>query len=94
MKVSSSQSHTLLIVETETNGESKVLPWWVFWAYCASARDFCPALSGTAGLVQNIFFLTVRFFNSFVPIAQQTGQAVLLGRVSLNMSLWLHQALN
>jgi hypothetical protein len=46
MKVSSSQSHTLLIVETDTNGESKVLSWWVFWAYCASARDFCPALSG------------------------------------------------
>jgi hypothetical protein len=71
-----------------------VLPWFVHWACRASTRDFCPALSGLVGLVQNIFFLAVHYFNSFVPIAQQTGQAVLLGRLSLNMSLWLHQAFN
>ncbi len=35
------------------------------------------------------FFLTVHCFNSFVPIAQQAGQAVVLGRLSLSMYLWL-----
>jgi hypothetical protein len=36
------------------------------------------------GPVQNIFFLTVYYFNSFVPIAQQAVQAVVQGRLSLN----------
>jgi hypothetical protein len=36
------------------------------------------------------FFLTVlvHFFTSFVPIAQQAGQAAVLGRLSCNMCLW------
>ncbi len=33
-------------------------------------------------------FLAVNFFNSFVPIAQLAGQAVVLGRLSLSMCLW------
>ncbi len=33
-------------------------------------------------------FLTIHYFNSFVPIAQQAGQAAMLGRLSLSMSLW------
>jgi hypothetical protein len=36
--------------------------------------------------VQNIFFLIVQYFNSFVPITQQDGQAVVPGRLSLNKS--------
>jgi hypothetical protein len=34
------------------------------------------------------FFFTLHYFNSFVPIVQQAGQAVVLGRLSLNMCLW------
>ncbi len=34
------------------------------------------------------FFLTVHYFNSFVPIAQQAGQAVVLGRLSLSICPW------
>ena len=38
----------------------------------------------------NIFFFTVQYFNLRVPIAQQPGQAVVLGRLSLNVCLrWL-----
>jgi hypothetical protein len=37
---------------------------------------------------QSCGFLTVHFFNSFVPIAQQAGQAAVLGRLSLSMCLW------
>jgi hypothetical protein len=35
-------------------------------------------------------FLTVHYFNSFVPIAQQAGQAVVQDRLPLNLSLVLH----
>jgi hypothetical protein len=33
------------------------------------------------------FFLTIHYFNSFVLIAQQAGQAVVLGRLSLSMCM-------
>ncbi len=39
-----------------------------------STRDFCSALAALVGPVQNNFFLTVHYFNSFVPIGQQAGQ--------------------
>ncbi len=80
-----------MTVETEANGYSKstydrgpslVLRWG--WARRANIRDFCPTLVGT---VQNIIFLTVHYFTSFVPVAQQAGQAAVLGRLSFNMSL-------
>jgi hypothetical protein len=41
-------------------------------------------LAALVGLVQNIFFLTVQYFNSFVPIAQQARQAVGQGCLSLS----------
>jgi hypothetical protein len=44
-----------------------------------------PALVGPA---QSVFSLTVHYFTSFVPNAQQPGQAVVPGRLSLNMYLW------
>jgi hypothetical protein len=71
----------LLTVETEGNRDSKrtnegVLTWLVRWAYRAGTRDFCSALAALVGPVQNIFFLTIHFFNSFVPIAQQAGSIV------------------
>jgi hypothetical protein len=45
-----------------------VLPWLVRWAWRAGTRDFCSVLAALAGPVQNIFFLTIHYFNSFVPI--------------------------
>jgi hypothetical protein len=33
-------------------------------------------------------FIVVHYFNSFVPIAQQAGQAAVLGRLSHSMCLW------
>ncbi len=54
-----------------------VLPWWAPWACRAGTRDFCPTL---AALVP-----TVHYFNSFIPIAHQAGQAVVLGRQSLSI---------
>ncbi len=46
------------------------------------------ALAALVGPVQNIVFLTVLYFNSFVPIAQQAGQAAVLGRLSFSKCLW------
>ena len=65
----------------------EVLPWLVLWACHAGTRDFRSALAALVGPVQNIFFLAVHFFNSFVPIAQQAGQAVVLGTMSFSMYL-------
>ncbi len=62
-----------------------VLPWLVCWACRAGTRDFCPALGALVDPVQNNFFLTIHYFNSFVLITQKTLQAVLLGRLSLTV---------
>jgi hypothetical protein len=58
-----------------------VLPFW--FAGRAGTRDFCSALAALVGPVQNIFFLNRHYFNFFIPIAQQVGQATVLGRLSL-----------
>jgi hypothetical protein len=55
----------------------------------AGTRDFRPALAALVGPVQDIIFLTVHYFTSSVPIAQQAGQAVVHRHLSLNMCLWL-----
>jgi hypothetical protein len=70
-----------------------VLSWLVRWACRACTRYFCSALAALVGPVQNIFVLTVsvHYFNSFVPIAQQaghSGQAAVLGRQYMCL-LWL-----
>jgi hypothetical protein len=71
----------LLTVETEVNGDSKRTnergP-----SLVGCKRDFCSTLAVLVGPVQNIYFLNVHFFSSFVPIAQQAGQADVLGRLS------------
>jgi hypothetical protein len=65
----------------------RVLPWLVCWASRARTGDFCPALAALVGpVIKN--FLIVHYFNSFVPIAQQAGQAAVLGRLSVRMCLW------
>jgi hypothetical protein len=52
-------------------------------------NSYCLALAACSSqhsTVQNIIFLAAHVFTSLVPIAQQPGQAVVLGRLSL--SLW------
>jgi hypothetical protein len=61
----------------------------VRWACRSGTRVFCPALAALVGTVQNIFFFTVHYYSSLVPIAQQAGQAAVLGHLSLSMCLWL-----
>ncbi len=85
-------------VETEVKGTQReqmnwVLHWLVRWACRDGTRDFCSDLAASVSPVQNIFFLTIHlhYFNSFVPIGQQAGQAAVLGRLSLSMCLWVLQ---
>ncbi len=40
----------------------------------ANTRDFCSALAAQVGQVENIFFLTVHYFISFVHIARKLGR--------------------
>ncbi len=68
-------------VETEVNGDSKR----------TNERD--PFLIGSLGFSAGwpstkYFFLTIDYFNSFVPIVQQVGQAAVLGRLSFSVCLW------
>jgi hypothetical protein len=58
------------------------LPWLVRWACRVGTRDFCPALAALVRPVKSIFFLTVQYFNSLVPITEQAEQAVVLGHLS------------
>ncbi len=63
---------------TTQRGQMKgVLPWLV------SLGEICSVLAALVGPVPKYWFLTVHYFNSFVPIAQQAGQAAVLGRLSL-----------
>jgi hypothetical protein len=62
-----------------------VLPWLVRWARRVGTRDFYPALAALVSPVQNFIFFTVNYFNLCVLIAQQPGQAVVQGRLSLNV---------
>ncbi len=64
-----------------------VLSWLVCWACRASTKDFCSALAALVGPVQNIFPYRTLFQFFFVPIAQQVGQAALLGRLSRRVGL-------
>jgi hypothetical protein len=48
-------------------------------------------LAALFGPVQNIFCLSVQNITSFDPIAQQAGQAAVLGRLYVRVSLaWSH----
>ncbi len=51
----------------------EVLPWLIRLA----------AFAALVSPVQKIIFLTANIFSVLVPIAQQTGQAAVLGRLSL-----------
>ncbi len=66
-----------------------VLPWLVPWALHVGTRDFCPALAALVSPEQNIFSSPDTILIHFVPIAQQAGQEVVQGRLSLNVCLCL-----
>jgi hypothetical protein len=67
----------LLTVETEGNGDSQSTnergPSLV--GSLGSLRDFCPALAALIGPVENIFFLTIHNFNSFLSNVQMGRQS-------------------
>jgi hypothetical protein len=63
---------------------SGVLPGLVRWAR-ASPRYFFSALAALVGSVQYICFLTVNYFSSFVPVAQQHGQTGMVGCLSVSL---------
>jgi hypothetical protein len=81
------ESWPLLTVEIESNGDSK------------STNERGPSLVSSLGLsCRYKGFLSrigssnqpsTQYFNPFVSIAQQAGQAVVLGRLSLSMCLWV-----
>jgi hypothetical protein len=82
----------VLTVETEVNGGSKSTnergPFLVgsLVLSCRYKRFlFCLGCSSHPNT--KYFFLTVHYFNAFLPIAQQAGQAAVLGRLSLCVSL-------
>jgi hypothetical protein len=64
-----------------------VYSWLVLWACRADTRDFSSAFAALVGPVQNMFFITIHYYNSFVPIGQQAGQAAVLGRLSISVCL-------
>ncbi len=64
-----------------------VLPWLVRWIRRRRTRDFCTALAALDGPVQNSCFQAIHYLNSLVPIVLQAGQAVVPGRLSLNLCL-------
>jgi hypothetical protein len=63
--------------------------WLVHKACRAGTRALCLELAAPVGPLQNTFFLTVHYFNLFVPIVQQAGQAAMLGRLFHSMFLCL-----
>ncbi len=66
------------------------IPWLFRWASRAGSRDFCSALAVPFGPSPKYFFPHRTLFSiPFSPIGQQAGQAVVLGRLSLNMCLWV-----
>jgi hypothetical protein len=56
-----------------------VLPWLVRFARRTATKDFYPALAALIISAQNIFLLTVHYFNSCMP----PGYAVVQGPMSL-----------
>ncbi len=78
----------LLTVENKVMGTQRVqmkgvLPWLVGWACNAGASDFCPAFVCSIRPSAKYFFSHHTLFQCICPIAQQDGQAAVLGRLSL-----------
>jgi hypothetical protein len=64
-----------------------VLSWLVRWALRAGTRDFCPALVVLVGPIQNIFSSPYIISIYLSPLPSKLGQAVVPGRLSLNVCL-------
>jgi hypothetical protein len=81
----------LLTVETEANGESRST--YERGSFLVGSRRFkrvlsCLGLAALFGPGLNLFLLLpIQHLTSFLPIAQQAGQAVVPGRLSLSMCL-------
>ncbi len=73
---------------TQREQMKEVLSWLVHWTCRAGTRDFCSALAAPLPS-RKYCLLTIHYFNSFVPNAQQAGQVAVLGRLSLSVCLWL-----
>jgi hypothetical protein len=65
---------------------SPFLGWFV--GLVVLVQEIWSCLGCSSRLGKNIFYLTGRYFNSFVLITQQAGQAAVLGRLSLGVCLW------
>ncbi len=61
-------------------------PGW-FVRHVVPVQDIFVLLDCSSRPDTTYFFSTVHYFNAFVPIAQQAGQAAVLGRLYLNMCL-------
>ncbi len=79
----------MLTVKTEANGDSKSANDRLVGPLSSSYRykRILSCLGCPSRLSTVHFFLTVHYFSSFVPIAQQDVQAVVLGRFSVNVCL-------
>jgi hypothetical protein len=73
-------------METQRGQMIKVLPWLVRWTRRAGTIDFSPAWVVLVSPILNIIFPITHFFTLLGLIAQQHGQAGVLGRLSL--CLW------
>jgi hypothetical protein len=79
-----------LIMETYGVQMKGILPCLVRWACRAGTRDFLSCLGCSSQPVKNVFSLTAHYLLFYVfHIAQQSGQAVVPGHLSLSMCIWL-----
>ncbi len=83
----------LLTVETEVNGgdakstNERCSPLVSSLGLSCRYKSFLICLGCSCRPSTKYFFLNVHYFNSLVPITQQAGEAVVLGRLSLCMCL-------
>ncbi len=70
----------------DSKSTKRNLRWLVRWALHVGKREFNPALTALVSPVQ-FFSSPYAFFNLCLPITQQPGQAVVRGRLSLNVCL-------
>jgi hypothetical protein len=73
---------------TSTVQMKGILPWLVRWAFTCPYKRFLSSLGCSSRPNTKYLFPHVHYFNSFVPTAQQVGQAVVLVRLSLSMCIW------
>ena len=88
------ESWPLLTVEIESNGDSKSTnergPSLVSSSGLSCRyKRFLSRIGSSQPSTQYFFRHCTQYFNPFVSIAQQAGQAVVLGRLSLSMCLWV-----